>query len=532
LTFTARTSTNEPPSPHGSTEQMNSASDGKASVGMLLVRASGLVAFGNISSRLIALLTAIVTARLLTEIEFGAFGVVQGALNMFAIAASLNLGMGATRFVALHRAKDVNRARAVVRVFLSAGAISSVLTALLMIGAAPWLASVWLRDSSVTNPLRWAGLQLCMVAGYSLVVGILNGAERFGLSSVTSILQNVVILLSSVLLIPRFKTVGAIGAQACGFAIALVVGLWCIRDLLRGLRWQTIVKDFREEGPVLASFCLPVLLGALFIHPFSWMSLALITRGSRGFMEVAFFTAADRCRLIMLFVATFVVTALFPILSKEVKGGSDVGAGSRSLELALVGSSILLVPLSAVLAFGGPQIMLAFGRSYEVNWSVLLPLIACAGAQAHLSTIGIALLAHGKQWLAFVQQVIYGFGVLTFSFLLRGLGGTGLGLAHLLISLILVALSVPILRSLKTLTIRAAVVTITSSASICLLCLLSWVCPLKWRAALTLPLAVLMLALSAFVFASASERRRLFGLLRRSAWPPGVRAALRTTTRK
>ena len=292
------------------------------------------------------------------------------------------------------------------------------------------------------------------------------------------------------------------------------------------------MKDFREEGRVLASFCFPVLLGALFLHPFSWMSLALITRGPQGFMEVAFFTAADRCRLILLFVATFIVTALFPILSKEVKGGSDVGAGSRSLELALVGSSILLVPLSAALAFGGPQIMLVFGRSYEVNWSVLLPLIACAGAQAHLGTIGIALLAHGKQWLAFVQQVIYGFGVLTFSFLLQGLGGTGLGLAHLLISLILVVLSVPILRGLKTLTIRAAVVTITSSATICLLCLLSWVCPPKWRSALTLPLAVVTLALSVIVFATASERRTLFGLLRRSTWPAGVRAALQALTRK
>lgn len=512
---------------------MNSASHAKASVGMRLVRASGLIAFGNVSSRLIALLSAIVTARLLTEIEFGAFGVVQSALNMFAIAASLNLGVAATRYVALYRAADINRARAIVRVLLCAGAISSLLVALLMVGSAPWLAKSWLRDPSVTSPLRWAALQLCAVAGYGLVVGILNGAERFGLSSATSILQNAVILLSSLLLIPRFKAVGAIGAQAIGFAFALGLGLWSIRDLLGSLSWQALRNDFRQEGRALAAFCVPVLLGALFLHPFSWMSLAIITRRQEGFVEVAFFTAADRCRLIMLFIAAFVATAAFPLLSRaQAKDGPDAGIGPRSLELALSGSSVLLVPLSALLAFGGPQLMAAFGRSYQVNWSVLLPLIACAGAQAHLNTIGIALLAHGRQWFALGQQMVYGIGVLFLTFMLQNLGGAGLGLAHLISALVVISASVPFVMRLKALTPRAALITFASTATICLLCFFSWLCPAGWRLALTAPLTVTTFALSAFLLTSARERRSLLPLLSRSTWPAGVRAAVQALTRR
>jgi O-antigen/teichoic acid export membrane protein len=496
---------------------------GHPSIGFRLVRASGLVAFGNICSRLLALLAAVVSARLLTEIEYGAFGVVQSALNMFVIGASLTLGLGATRYVALYRASDENRARGVVIVVLSTGAISSILAALLMIGAAPWLAKAWLHDFSLTSPLRWAALQLCLVAGYSLVVGILYGTERFGLSSATSIVQNIVILLSSFLLIPRFKTIGAIGAQAFGFATALTLGLWCIRDFLRGLDWRGVVNSFREEGRVLARFCLPIVMGGLFIYPFSWMSLAVITRKENGFVEVAFFTAADRYRLIVLFVAGFIATALLPIQSKaQAKGGPDVGTGPRSLELALIGSSVLLVPLSAALAFGGPQIMSAFGRSYQVNWSVLLPVIAWAGAQAHFSTIGTALLAHGRTWLVFAEQMVYGISVLILTYVFRQLGSTGLGLAHLITTFGLVAASVPILTRLKALTTRAAIVTIASAAAICLLCFLAWLCPGEWRLALAVPIAGTALAISTFVFTTARERSSLRNVLGRSGWSFGA----------
>ena len=488
----------------------------RISIGPSLIRGSAFVAVGNICSRIIALLTAIFTARLLTAVEYGAFGVVQGALNMFAIAASLNLGVAATRYVALYRLTAPERAQAIVRVMICFVVVSTVVAAGLMDGAAPWLARTWLRDASVTNPLRWASLQLCAVSGFSLVLGILNGAERFGKSSAMSILQNLVILFSSLLLIPKFKTIGAIGGQAFGFGFALLVGVWWIRDLWRGLNWRGLHHDFLREVRPLLAFCVPVLFGALFLHPFSWICLAIISRRENGFIEVAYFTAADRCRLVVLFVATFVGTALLPILSRALAHQSaDEESASRSLELALIGSSILLVPLAVGLAFAGPQIMLAFGPKYQVNWSVLLPLIATAGAQAHLATIGTALLAHGRQWFALFQQMFYAFAVVLLTLLLPklgipGLGGsTGLGLAHLLTTVTVLTVSVPIVTRFNALSHRAARTTMVSTTLICVFCLFSWLCPPEFRTAVALPLAAVTFLFSVMFFSDARERREL-----------------------
>jgi O-antigen/teichoic acid export membrane protein len=489
----------------------------KPSVGLRLLRASGLVALGNILSRLIALLFIIICARFLSEVEFGAFGVVQGTLTMFSIAAGLALGMGATRFIALYRAIDLERVQGVVLVVLCVGTVSSTLAALALIFLAPWLAANWLYDVTLTSPLRWSAGQLWMASQYGLVAGLIAGTERFALLSLTSITQNLIILLVAFILIPLFNVIGAIGAQAVGFGCAVALGLWCIRDLFGKFNWSTLRQHFRDEGRLLLDFCLPQVIGGLFLYPSFWIALALITREEKGFVEVAYFTAADRYRLILLFIATFVGTALLPILTGEQAREEEPGAG-KGLELALIGSSILIVPLSAIIAFGGPEIMSLFGRSYRVNWSVLLPVIAWAGAGAHQSTIGMALLAHGRQWLHSIQQVLYGIIVILLTYMLRKSGGSGLALAHMLTMLMLLLIFLPILRYLKVLSLRSMLVIITSTCIICLLCTLAWLCPEQWRLALGVPVSILVLICSILVFTTRSERKRFSRLIKPSGW--------------
>src|SRR6266850_359419 len=178
------------------------------SIGVRLLKASGLVAIGNISSRLLALVVAVVSARLLTAAEFGAVGIVQGTLSMFGIAAGLSLGMAATRYVALHRATDFARARGVALVVLSIGTISNILTSIVLLILAPWLAVHSLHNPELVGPLKWAALQLFLFSEYGLVAGILTGAERFGITATANVFQNIVIILGALLLIPGFRVAG------------------------------------------------------------------------------------------------------------------------------------------------------------------------------------------------------------------------------------------------------------------------------------------------------------------------------------
>jgi hypothetical protein len=206
----------------------------------------------------------------------------------------------------------------------------------------------------------------------------------------------------------------------------------------------------------------------------------------------------------------------------HVKEGEEAGQGKRGLELALMGSSLLIVPASSVLALGGSEIMSLFGRSYQVNWSVLLPVIAWAAAGAHFTTIGTAFLAHGRQWFLFLQQMIYGGIVVLLTYALRNHGGAGLGLAHLVTSILLILLSIPVLRHLDVLTIRASGIIVTSIIMVCSVCGLAALCPQQWRLLLAIPSASIMFFISWFAFTTNEERADFRQLLTRRLWSASV----------
>jgi O-antigen/teichoic acid export membrane protein len=498
-------------------EMIAGRSLGNESIGVRLFKASGLVAIGNISSRLLALVIAVVSARLLTATEFGAVGIIQGTLSMFGITAGLSLGLAATRYVALHRATDFKRARGVALVAISIGSVSNILTSLVMFILAPWLAVHSLHNPELVLPLRWAALQLFLFAEYGLIAGILTGAERFGITATANVFQNIVIILAALLLIPGFRVAGAINAQSLGTAAALILGLWFIRDIFRGLTWRLFRRYFLEDWRLLIDFCLPSVLAGLVIMPASWLALTLIARGPNGYAEIAFFTAADRFRLILFFVSGFVGTALLPILSGAF-GKDQSGDRTKALELALFGTAILVLPLSALLSFAGPQMMLLFGRTYQLNWAVLLPVIAWASAGAIGSIVGTALLAFGKQWFLFIQQLLYGLTLVSLAYLMRRLGGTGLALAHLVAVVLLMTLSLPLLRRLNAITPRAVWILACSTIAVCLLCAFAWFCPPTLRLALAGPVTGAVFLLSVLTLGTRYERQRLGQLLWRRQW--------------
>lgn len=488
------------------------------SVGIRLLRASGLITLGNVSSRVISLFVGVMSARLLTEAEFGAFGLIQSTLAMFGVAAGLSFGLAATRHVALHHTNKPDQARGVAQVVLGMGAVSTILTALVMFALAPWLAIDVLGDQSLVMPLRWATVQLVFTTGYGIVAGVLSGMERFGVTAGTAILQNAVILIGSWILIPVFRLPGTIGAHAVGSALALALGLWYIREVLVGITWRGMWKEIRREGSMLIEFCLPNVLAGAIILPASWGSYILVANQPDGYSELAFFTAADRFRLLLTFVAGFVGTALLPILSRLIAGSTlDREQGRKGLELGLIGTGILIIPLTSLLAFGGPEIMSLFGRAYEANWAVLLTVIAWGGMGAIGSNIGIALLAHGKQWFLLLQQATYGAAVLGLAYLLRKFGGAGLASAHLGAVLLLLVWSYPIVRNLGVLTLRASRILVGLSAAVCTICAISWICPTGWRLIVGGPITLLS-GIASILMLTRPERTSLLYHLRSSGW--------------
>lgn len=398
-------------------------------VGSRLLGAAGRVTVGNVVSRALSLATGIAAARILSEVEFGGFGAVQGAVSMGATLASFALGLAATRYVAKYRNERPDEADDVARIVFVFSAVSVSAAALILLMSASWLAHSVFAEPFLVNPLRVSALYLIGTVIQGVGSGVLLGYERFTAAAVVAVVQNVVIFIGVLTLAPYMRLTGTILVHAAGVGAGVLVTLWVTRNLLVGVRWTSLRRGVSLHGSEIARFCMPHTLAAVLIAPAGWTATVLLARSEpAGLAELGFFTAAQRFYLLILFVSGFLGSVLLPILSSLTAGSDD---SRRALEYGLIGTGLLVVPLSVFIVFGGPVLMRIFGDAYASHWTVLLPMAAWASAEAVGAAIGFSLIARGHQWFTFVQQVGYATTLVALAFLFRPWGAPGLACAHL-----------------------------------------------------------------------------------------------------
>lgn len=477
-------------------------------LGTRLIGAAGRVTVGNVLSRVLSFITGIAAARILTTVEFGGFGAVQGAVSLAATLSSLSLGIAATRYVAKYRADDPERSRQMAQLVMLIATVSSVVSGLGLFLSAPWIARSVLAQPFLENPMRLASLLMVGTVVSGVASGVLLGLERFTAGAVTAVVQNAVILAGVLSVGDHLRLTGTIAVHALGFGAALLLSLVFLKDLLVGVA-PKFRERFRENVGELARFCLPHTLGAFAIMPAVSAGTVLLARSQpAGYSELGFFTAGQRFFLLISFVSNFLMTALFPLLSRL---SSDEASSRKVIDYGVVGTGLLILPLCTAMAFAAPLLMRLFGPAYESHWVVLLPIIAWAAHDSVGGVLGISLISHGHQWFRFFQQGAYAVALVGFALALRSFGAPGLAGAHLASVTLVAVLSVrPILRVLpvsrRAMIVYAYAATLPLGAGAVSLAMEGmW----RWVAGTGFTAATLLLILALL---TAEERARLLGV--------------------
>ena len=394
-----------------------------------LLKASALLAGGNTAGRILSFAASILVARLLTPRQFGGFGLIQTTVGMFGILAGLSLGWMATHYVARFRTADPERARQVTVFVLGVGILTSASVAALLFGAAPALAGRALSNPELTLPLRVASVQLFVSSVFGILTGVLTGLERFGLNSIANVLQNLLILPATCLLAPFWGVTGALVAQIAGFTAGAAFALWHVMRFLAGFRMADLPAVIRRELRLVSDFCVPALACSFLIFPAMWLAQMILSRQPLGLEQVALFTAADRFRQLIIFLANFVSVAAFPMLS-----GMAPSEGARfghTMELSLLMCSFWTLPVACGLALAGPFAMGMFGAAYRSRPEVFLSVLGWAVAAALSGMLATGLTAAGRMWLQVWQSLAYGGVVIAVTWLRRDAGALALAQANL-----------------------------------------------------------------------------------------------------
>jgi O-antigen/teichoic acid export membrane protein len=361
---------------------------------------------GAVASRGFLLAASVVCARLLGKEGFGALGMIQSTAGMFGAFAGLGLGLTATKYVSEFRRQDPLRAGRILALSASAALLSGSLITAAMIWLAPYLARHVLAAPQLAGPLAIGSGLVFFGAINGAQTGALAGFEAFQ----TIARVNFYAGLASFPLIVLGVWRGGLQGALYGSVVALAIQ-WALNN--RALRGECAVASMsyqfagcRQELSVLHRFALPAFLGSILVVSAIWVCNALLGRQPGGYAELGLYAAADKWRVMIVFIPSYTFAMVVPVLSSLYAEGDRTGFRKVfRANLQLNGSLALLVAIG-IAAFAAP-IMAVYGNSFRGGQIVLIVLAFSAIGEVLSVMLGQPLIAAHQMWWRFGFSLMF-----------------------------------------------------------------------------------------------------------------------------
>lgn len=385
---------------------------------------------GTAIAKLLTLIVGIVCAHILQKEAYGEFSMVRSTINMFIVLGSAGLGVTSTKYIAEYKERKSQKIPAVYAVTQVFGFIMALISALLILLCAPFIADNILHHPDIVLSVRVGAVLLF----FSIINGVQNGAligfEDFKSVAVNTLLGSLLESALTILGAYYFGVNGAILGFGIGFILIFITNHLAINKLfaLFHLHKLSVKKLRSHDFSILYTYSLPAALSSLLITPSFWLIRSILVR-SDGFRELAVFEVADQWKIIILFIPTAFSQIVLPILSSLQKSKSTF-ITTLKYNLLIVGISALVLS-AGVLLFSG-YIMKLYGSSYDNTLSLQILAISTIFS-ALANVLEMAIYSLGKMWQCFMINIVWAVLMVGCSYLLcqREQGANGLSVAVL-----------------------------------------------------------------------------------------------------
>jgi O-antigen/teichoic acid export membrane protein len=384
---------------------------------------------GNVLLQGFRMVTSVVSARLLGQVQFGELSIINSTVVLFGVFAGLGFGMTATKYVAQSRSQDGESAGRVTGFLLRTAFAVSGLVSLAVLWAAPWIASKVLDAPHLVFELRLSSALIFLNAVNGVQIGALAGLESFRWLAMMYVAQGLLGLPAVAFGAWRFGVPGAIGGTLCVAAFTWLISQWTLRRECQRCRVPLSYRATNKEWAILWQFGLPAALVTLSAQPFSWLVRVYLVNQPDGYAELAILDAAFTWSAILLFLPRQISMPSISILSGLHGARHQDFYRVLRTNLALTMGSALLISIPLMIL--SPVIMRSYGPSFASSWPVMVLVLAAYAMSAGTMAFRDIIASAGKMWWQSLHTVVWGAVLIGTTLATIERGSLGVAIAYL-----------------------------------------------------------------------------------------------------
>ena len=396
-----------------------------------LIKGSFWSILGGVVYKALMLLSSIIVARLIAKSEFGEYGLIRSTISMFAAFAGFGIGMTSTKYIAQYKKISKERTGRFIGITTLFGVFTSLLIVVVINIMAPYLAKETLNAPHLEMELRLASLILLFTTLSGIQSGILVGFESFKTIAKINFIGGALAFPIQISLTYLYGLKGAIIGYGSVFFISWLL---YITAVTRETEKSNIKIDYRnsfKEWKILYQFSLPAFFASLLFSGVHWTSNVILVNSENGYLEMAFYEAANQWRIMILFLPTMVAQIVLPILSEK---SEDKGSFLKIFKLNIKINALMSSLAALFVLVLSPYLMGLYGDGFDKEYLVLLVLAIATIFVSVNEVIVRTIASKNKLWLNLGINIVWGalqIG-LTYYFVNQGHGALGLVLALLI----------------------------------------------------------------------------------------------------